>query len=71
MDHNKLIFVTPFLDGEMLDLDMSRSWCGPAFIDHVQSSKIVNEHARGTGPKCVKHLKDAAETLDDLPASDG
>jgi hypothetical protein len=71
MDHDKIHFLSPFLDSEMLDLNVSCSWCGPAFINHVQSSKIVNEHARGTRPECVERLEDAAETFDNLSASDG
>jgi len=70
VSHDELHLFTPLLDGKVLDLNVLHTWCGPAFINHVQSSKIINEHAGRTGPKGNEGLQDVAKTLDDLSASD-
>ena len=70
MSHDKLHLFTPFLDGEMLDLNVSHTWCGPTFINHVQGSKIIDEHAGWARPKGIKGLQDIAKIFDDLSASD-
>ena len=69
--HNDIPLFAPFLNGEMLDLDMSRTRSGSGFVDHIERSNIVNQQTgwtRTEGIKCRQHV---AKILDDLGSSDG
>ena len=43
---NDVSFVAPFLDGEVLDLDVSSTRSGTGLVDHGNCSLIVNEKRR-------------------------
>ena len=43
VSHDDLLFVTPFLNGAELDLDVAGTICGSVFVDHRNRSLIVNE----------------------------
>ena len=40
--HHQIFLGSPFLDGEMLNLDMTGTCSGPVFVDHCNGSFIVN-----------------------------
>ena len=69
MLHDKIFLFAPFLDGEMLDGEMPSMGSRTLFIDHMESSQIVNEQACWARSKSVKRCEDAAKTLGDLSTS--
>ena len=69
MLHDKIFLLAPLLDGKLLDVNVLSTGSGMLFIDHVESSHIVNEQMCWTGSKSVKCCEDAAKTLGDLSTS--
>ena len=44
MFHDQVALFTPFLNSEVLDLDVSGTRCGSVLVDHVQCGSIVDQH---------------------------
>ena len=55
--HDDIPSVSPFLNGIMLDFDVSGMWSGTGFIDHSQSSLVVNEECGRTRSNGVEFLE--------------
>ena len=69
VSHDDLSFITPFLNGKMLDLDVAGTGCGSVFVDHRNRSLIVDEQRGRTRSKCIEFLKNVAEIFGCLHAS--
>ena len=61
---DKIFLLALFLDGKMLDVNLSSTGCRMLFIDHVESCYVINEQARS---KCFKCCEDATKTFDNPP----
>jgi hypothetical protein len=57
MLHDEITLFAPFLDSEMLDLDVSCSCSGPVLVDHIQCGHIVDQQARRAGLKSAEFLQ--------------
>ena len=69
--HNDIPLFAPFLDGEMLDLDMTRTRSGSGFVDHIERGNIVNQQTGWTRTEGIKLRQHIAKILDDLGGGDG
>jgi hypothetical protein len=57
MFHDEISLFAPFLDSEMLDLDVSCSRSRPVLIDHIQCGQIVDQQARRARSKSAEFLQ--------------
>ena len=69
MLHDEIFLLAPFLDSEMLDVNVSSTGSRTLFIDHLESSHVVNEEACRTRTKSVKRRECAAKIFGNLPTS--
>ena len=63
--------VAPFLDGEVLDLDMPSARSGTGFVDHGNGSLVVNEERGSTRPNGLELLEHETKVLGGLRACHG
>ena len=69
-DHN-LLTLAPFLNGKMLDVDVTRAGGGFVLVDHGNGRHIVNMENSGTVLLVAQLEKDPAEILGGLGSMDG
>ena len=69
--HNDIPLFAPFLNGEMLDLDMTRPRSGSGFVDHIERGNIVNQQTGWTRTEGIKFQQHIAKIFDNLGSSDG
>ena len=67
MLHNDISLFTPFLNGEMLDLDMTRTRSGSGFVDHIERGNIVAQQTGWTRTEGTKFRQHIVKIFDDLP----
>ena len=58
--------VSPFLNSEMLDLDVTRTWGRTRFVDHGNRSLIVNEKGSSTRAEGLELLQHVTKVLGSL-----
>ena len=68
MLHDEIFLLAPFLDGEMLDVDVPSTGSRTFLIHHMASCHVINEQTCRARSKSVKHSENAAKTLGNLPA---
>ena len=69
--HNNIPLFAPFLNGEMLDFDMTRTRSGSGFVDHIERSNIVDQQTSWTRTERIKFRQYIAKILDDLGSGNG
>ena len=68
MVHNDITCVLPFLDGKVLNVDVTRARGGTRFVNHCNRSLIVNEQLGSTGSQGFQFLQNVAKAFDCLRA---
>ena len=66
-----IALVAPFLDGEMLDLDMPSARSGTRFVDHGNGSLVVNEERGSTRSNGLELLEHETKVFGGLRACHG
>ena len=70
MTHEDFFLGAPFLDGKVLDFDMTSAWRRAVLIDHVEGCLVVDVEDTGLRAKCLEFLEDGPEVLDELGTYD-
>ena len=66
MFHDKVALFAPFLNGKVLDLDVSSTRRGPRFVDHMQRCKIIDQQTGWTRSESAEFVKEETKTFDNL-----